>query len=355
MINIKNKDYWNIVKGIGILCIVTGHSCYFLVPFVYLFHLAIFFFVSGYLYNEEKYGDDPFQYFTSKLKSNWIKYISFSIFFTLIHNFLFRHGLIIYTNKYFVADTVTSIINSLYFFGTETMGGALWFVPVFVFASVIFGAIIYFSRKISRLVKRKNILLKNTLIIVATIFVGAVGLYLNNKDIYTTLHSQTSFLVVPFFTAGYYLRILSEDMSKVLKIYIFIPIFIILYYMAYRYIFSVDLATNKIGSIYLFYVVSFLGIYFCLYISKVIYNIKYIKYFNIFGKYSFEIMACHFLVFKIIDYIYAYFNGINDSLIYGMFPYAFRNLWYIYILLGLTIPTSLFYLLDKVKFKFLKR
>ena len=53
-INSTNKTYWNIVKGIGILCIVIGHTGIPLLYYVYLFHLAIFFFVSGYLYKEEK-------------------------------------------------------------------------------------------------------------------------------------------------------------------------------------------------------------------------------------------------------------------------------------------------------------
>ena len=43
----SRSPYWDIVKGIGIIAIVLGHSCYFAVGFVYLFHLALFFFVSG--------------------------------------------------------------------------------------------------------------------------------------------------------------------------------------------------------------------------------------------------------------------------------------------------------------------
>ena len=73
----KNRLYWNIIKGIGILCIVIGHSWKLLSGFVYLFHLAIFFFVGGYLYNDEKYSEDPYLYFANKLKNNWKKYVLF--------------------------------------------------------------------------------------------------------------------------------------------------------------------------------------------------------------------------------------------------------------------------------------
>lgn len=51
--------YWDIVKGWGIIAIVLGHTGYFAGAFVYLFHLALFFFITGYFYNETKYGDTP--------------------------------------------------------------------------------------------------------------------------------------------------------------------------------------------------------------------------------------------------------------------------------------------------------
>ena len=44
--------YWDIVKGWGIIAIVLGHTGYFAGAFVYLFHLALFFFITGYFYNE---------------------------------------------------------------------------------------------------------------------------------------------------------------------------------------------------------------------------------------------------------------------------------------------------------------
>ena len=88
MVKDKNERmFWNIVKAIGIISIVIGHSCAHLVKFVYFYHLAIFFFIGGALYNESKYGKDPYLNIYSKLKNNWKKYALFGIFFTLIHNF----------------------------------------------------------------------------------------------------------------------------------------------------------------------------------------------------------------------------------------------------------------------------
>ena len=65
--------------------------------------------------------------------------------------------------------------------------------------------------------------------------------------------------------------------------------------------------------------------------------------FDIIGNYSFEIMAFHFLVIKVIDFIYASINGIN---VYNTFPSAFPELWPLYIVLGCTIPAFTFYFFD---------
>ena len=85
--------YWDIVKGWGIIAIVLGHTGYFAGAFVYLFHLALFFFITGYFYNETKYGDTPFLYFGSRLAGAWPRYMFYTLFFVLLHNFFVTHGL----------------------------------------------------------------------------------------------------------------------------------------------------------------------------------------------------------------------------------------------------------------------
>ena len=85
--------YWDIVKGWGIIAIVLGHTGYFAGAFVYLFHLALFFFITGYFYNETKYGDTPFLYFGSRLAGAWPRYMFYTLFFVLLHNFFVTHRL----------------------------------------------------------------------------------------------------------------------------------------------------------------------------------------------------------------------------------------------------------------------
>lgn len=348
-ISSKNKKFWNIVKGIGILSIVIGHCCSFLVYFVYLFHLAIFFFVGGSLYNEEKYGDNPYLNLSSKIKNNWPKYIFYSILFILLHNLFLNIGVIINSNHYYPKDILVSSLNSTLFLCNEAMAGALWFIPVYIFASTLFGAIISFSRRFEKELEIK----KDISIIVITLLMAVLGTIINIKNINLMLHIQTVPLVIPFFTAGYYFQKCGSKISKYLNCLALIISFIIMFIFAYKLNIHIDLSSNMLGNTSLFYFISLIGIFFCLCLAAVIQKIKMpSNIFASFGKYSFEIMAIHFTVFKIIDCIYARIKGITDPIIFGRFPYAFKELWLVYIILGVTIPTILIILIDKNKKRF---
>lgn len=344
MINSENKIFWNTLKGIGILSIVIGHSCHFLKNFVYLYHLALFFFIGGYLYREERYGDDPYGLLVARIKSNWKKYVIYCLFFLLIHN-------LIYFEKYNFEEFISTLIGTLFFLNSDVLAGALWFVPVYIVSSVIFGTFVYYSRKWTRSVKeQEREKLKNLLLFIFTFLCGLVGVYITYKKIAILYHFQTCFLVVPFFTLGYYLKTYIIDLKKILKIYIAIPIFIILLYFAFYNIYIIELSIDLIGNSFMFYIISFMGIYLCLYVAKIFTKILGIRrIFNYIGKYSFEIMTFHLLVFKIIDLIYYKINNFNDVTLFNRYPYLFDNLWPLYVLLGTLIPTVVFFAIDKIK------
>ena len=42
-----DRRYWNVLKGIGILCVVLGHACSWAHDFVYEFHIPYSFLSPG--------------------------------------------------------------------------------------------------------------------------------------------------------------------------------------------------------------------------------------------------------------------------------------------------------------------
>ncbi|BBK78210.1 acyltransferase family protein [Clostridium butyricum] len=54
----KRDEYWDIIKGLGILAVVLGHSgCGIkaIGRILYFYHMGLFFFISGALFNEKKH------------------------------------------------------------------------------------------------------------------------------------------------------------------------------------------------------------------------------------------------------------------------------------------------------------
>lgn len=146
-----DRRYWNILKGIGILCVVLGHACSWAHNFVYEFHIPLFFFISGFMYSEKKYGDDPYLNVINRFKSSWIKYVIIYWIIMLLHNSLIRWGFMPIGTEYFNLRTLAEAC-AFVVLGTanELMGGTLWFVPALCMASVFLGFLVTISRKIEK-------------------------------------------------------------------------------------------------------------------------------------------------------------------------------------------------------------
>ena len=149
--------YWDIVKGWGIIAIVLGHTGYFAGAFVYLFHLALFFFITGYFYNETKYGDTPFLYFGSRLAGAWPRYMFYTLFFVLLHNFFVTHRLYAGQELYNHTRMLTAWMSSLSFNSPEQVQGALWFLPVWLVSSGLFAGCVWFGRAAARFARKDNV------------------------------------------------------------------------------------------------------------------------------------------------------------------------------------------------------
>ena len=89
----------DIMKGIAIILMVYGHSGAPLKNFIYLFHMAVFFMISGYLFDEKKvisHGDTA-KYIVKKIKSLWLIYFVWNTAFILLNNFFLKINF--YTNN----------------------------------------------------------------------------------------------------------------------------------------------------------------------------------------------------------------------------------------------------------------
>ncbi len=89
--NAEGYDYTMCyMKAIGIICVVVGHSLTGSVieHFVGLFHMPLFFFVSGYLF-KEKYVSNLKSFFGRRMKTLWWPTFKWIAIVVLLHNVFF--------------------------------------------------------------------------------------------------------------------------------------------------------------------------------------------------------------------------------------------------------------------------
>ena len=334
----KRNDLIDIVKGIGIVSIVVGHAVLSIfngkLPighFAYTYHLMIFMFVIGFLFNKEKFNSDSnykYKYISKQLFKLLIMYFLYNLVFVLGHNLFVKFNLInadyIDLNK-----MIFLIFNSLTFSTKEKLLGAFWFIPMMIFAKIIF--VISYSKKLFK----KDIL--NLLLYL--VITGGIGLALCMNSAFIAYHIQISFLGTSVIYLGVIANDYEDKLSKYITKYLWIIVAIIIFIILILTGKHIDLSANKVINPFMFYLYTILGITFCFSLAKFISSIKFInKLFTTFGINSFHIMALHLLVFKIIDFIYSKINNINDINIISNLPTSYHKLWPLYIILGVIIP-----------------
>lgn len=341
--------YWDIIKGLGIIAIVLGHTGYFAGAFVYLFHLALFFFITGYFYNEEKYGDTPFVYFGVRLAASWPKYMIYTLFFVLLHNFFVTHGLYEGQELYNHTMMLAGWTKSISFQCPEQMQGALWFVPVWLVSAGLFSGCVWFGRTMSRMLPvLSKLAFRLCWIGISSSFLGLIGLFLNLRKCGLPYNLQTALLVVPIYFAAWLMKLYLPDFKRFLPWYGCLLSAFLLTQCNSRLHLFVDLASMHVPGFW-FYPVSLLGIYFVLSLARL--SEAYgplARLLAFLGRQSFDIMAIHFTVFKLLDYIYArwFLHTLPAQL--SAFPVSFRQeLGPYYLLFGLFLPAGIGFFVDK--------
>jgi fucose 4-O-acetylase-like acetyltransferase len=335
----KAINYIDILKGIGILSIVIGHSWYFAGKYVYSYHLALFFFISGFLYNEQKYGNNPFLNLSNRLKNNYCKYLFYSGILGLLHNFLIDVHIynvsMVYWKFY---DFRNYILNSAVFTNSDPLYGATWFVMPLILGSSIFGGIIYIGNIVKE--KTKSNLAKNIVIIILGLIICALGYERMYIKFILPFRLDVALFVIPLFLIAYYIKTYIKDYNKYLKWYVAIIFLLLSIFLTYKKGWSISLGSQDI-IYYRFYILAIIGIYECMYLANLIYNkLKILAcVFSFLGKYTFEIMAFHFLCFKVFDVLYCKATNVTNNTTIETLPLSFEKLWFVYILIGCFIPS----------------
>lgn len=135
-----NRIQWiDNAKFIGIFLVVLGHLPIpeYAINFIYSFHMPLFFFISGYLYDVKKY-DTFLKFLKHRSKQLLVPYVSFNVITYLFWLFVGRK----FGNDSSADISVLTPIIGM-FYGTDTGNylihcGSLWFLPCLFLVEIIY-------------------------------------------------------------------------------------------------------------------------------------------------------------------------------------------------------------------------
>lgn len=212
----KRDEKIDIVKGLGIIFMVLRHSRAPYSDFVLLFHMAIFFIASGYLYNPAcaKTVKSAMGYIKKKIKSLYLPYLGYTLAFILLNNFFlkinvytdnpkFLDGAMVETTyavlgEYYSLKTIIKqVVKALFFRAGTQLGGAFWFFQVLFMVQIGYTIVEFLVNKITANHTKQQLI--QTAVSVALLLVGywcfltGHGLYGLNRvcSVYILIHIGT--------------------------------------------------------------------------------------------------------------------------------------------------------------------
>lgn len=345
----ERMEIIDIAKGIGIFLVVAGHCLFQYAGIIYLFHMALFFFLSGYCYNE-KYNES-FQMIyillKKRIKSLYMPFIKYGLIFVMFHNFFFKIHFYISPNvwqynkvEYFISirEWIIAILGIISFSRIEQLLAPFWFLPILFMTTIIFAVLSYLSNnEINRLVS----------IFLLFLFFCLYDIYwgLDNNKLFRAL-AVSSLSLIPFYMGLVTKKFLSLDKINN-KNLLFMAVLILVLNSFYG---KINIAGFEFKSLGFFLLSSIVGIYIIMYISNVILKAHKIKIIILFlGKNTIAIMALHYTAFKIISYIIIFIYDLPIS--YLAYPTLLENSeWkYMYLIVGLLLPSIFILIIKKIK------
>ena len=349
IIEMKTRQYertFNIMKGLAIISVVIGHCSVPMVEgFVNQYHLAVFYFIAGYFFNPS-YMDKPLEFIKKRFNRLYLPFVYYGLAFLLLHNIFCHIGLYSHDAIYSCHDCVIESLRLVIRMTSyEPFMGAMWFASSLFMVSVVYILVVQLRRY------GKHWLLGG---VILCFLVSFVAIQAKIKNPYCIFDTMMVMVIYQMGSLSHEYNIFHRYIGlKTSIISTFIMIIIYLLGGTIR-LQSSGMASNNL---LLFILVPLMGVIMIFGISKWISELKWAKYISICGEYSFEIMALHFISFKIVAVVHSYFTDGSFTHL-AEFPVYKANLeWWtpVYTLAGCVIPILITSICRTIKLKLIRR
>lgn len=340
----------DLIKGIGIFMMVYRHARGPFSVYVVLFHMAIFFIASGFLFNPRKLSNhqDLKCFIIRKIKSLWFPYFSFTVAYILLNNIFLK--LNIYTNNskfllikngeylelgrvYSVKLMFKEIIKAMFFQSNTQIGGALWFFGTLFFTINLYAIIYFFVNKLT-----KKCLLVQFFFSIAFLLIG-YACSLNNLSLWGFGRVFSVYYLIFLGNVIKEYNIMEKINNN--KRYVLSIVFCVILFLIGENVGSISIVGNSYFNPIYFIAMSITGWIYVWCISQILLEIDLPIHtvLKLISRHSVAIIAMHFLCFKIINLIevicfnYEYYR-------IAQFPVLVSDggWWILYTTVGIIIP-----------------
>ncbi|MDL2243589.1 acyltransferase family protein [Bacteroidales bacterium OttesenSCG-928-J19] len=286
-------EHLDILKGIGIILVVWGHIQSDLTQYIFIFHMPLFFFISGLLY---KPTDNFFPLLKKRINTLLIPFFFFyllAFFYLLLLSF-------INPNTNFNSIILLDFIKGKEYFHNIP----IWFLWSLFCVNLFYWIITHFFKKTY---------VQDVFILIISLFC----IWLGYQKINIPYFIDTSLSVLLFFHLGYRLRKVPKIMTKN-KYDTYISSFCLFLFLLLIYIYPVpcDIRENLIKGNFFFFIAECLAAIFgLLYLSKCLSHSKILTFY---GKNSLIIVGTHLIILGIITYIESSYSITFLSIFYGL-------------------------------------
>jgi len=332
------RVHWiDIARGVGIIFIIYAHvlGTQGIRYLFYSFHIPLFFFLSGVVYNHKKYVNFP-TFLKKSAKGLLIPY------FTLAFVFFILWVLRWHFNSLFSPEVIKQFLSI--FYGNSNNGlmafnDVLWFLPALFVTRILFASISGFFKK------TKPLLL---VLFLFSVFGYLFSIYAANIKLPFGFEAAISAVV--FYGLGFLWN--SSEKAKALifkyKYFLFVSLLIIgtvistVEYNAYGH--QIDMRLNHLNNYFSFYFDAFCGIITWISLSVILSKNSLLE--NL-GRNSLVLFAWHPIVFTYLGIILV--ASFNQNIVENLLPYL--PIIYTVISITLILYANLFYKKLKLSFR----
>lgn len=327
----KRNDVWDIVKGFGILFVVAGHGFSGEISkLVNLFHIPLFFFVSGLVF---RFNDRSFRsivkFVIKCLKTLWLPSLFYGTFFVLLHNTFVcikLYDLDYYSLKQFGV----AIIKHIGFLKTEPLESAMWFLTAIFIGRCLLYIVLWTSSFFEGTLKRQRVVER---VLVALIF--SMGCFFFYKGISLPGNADNACSLVPFMYAGYKMK--KRNLSRH---WLIIPSLLIMIGLLMWNGQTLRMSRNEIVNPLFFLVASTAGICFTFQLASLLKGLRPgLRIFRYLGRNTIPILCLHLLAFRLVSFIWIKCENLPISML-SRHPIVESSYFWgiLYTSMGLVVP-----------------